>query len=407
MDSIRYMVKFMHCGFVAMDPHNGHVKAWVGDIDFKSWKYDKVTAMRQPGSTFKLFVYTEAMNQGLSPCDRRRDEFISMKVWDAQKNKEVNWCPTNANGYFTGDTIPLKSAFAQSINSIAVKLGQEMGISNIIETANAMGIKSKLDNAPALALGASDVNLLELVNAYSTVVNDGKMHEAVLVTRILDSDGNEVYTAPTEQRQAIPYRSAFLMQQMLMGGMREPGGTSQSLWGYVGNHPDTEFGGKTGTSNNHSDAWFVGVSPNLVAGAWVGGEYRCIHFRTGALGQGSRTALPICGYFFQSVLNDPDMKQYHGKFAKPKDDIDYEEYNCSSYWHNKVEDSTLVDSTEVATDIPVTIDGEDQETEEGVVGNEPTVGEQEGKKAEATEKKKTEATEKKKKKQPTYEDVYL
>ena len=407
MDSIRYMVRFMHCGFVAMDPHNGHVKAWVGDIDFKSWKYDKVTAMRQPGSTFKLFVYTEAMNQGLSPCDRRRDEFISMKVWDAQKKKEVNWCPTNANGYFTGDTIPLKGAFAQSINSIAVKLGQEMGISNIIETANAMGIKSKLDNAPALALGASDVNLLELVNAYSTVVNDGKMHEAVLVTRILDSDGNEVYTAPTEQRQAIPYRSAFLMQQMLMGGMREPGGTSQSLWGYVGNHPDTEFGGKTGTSNNHSDAWFVGVSPNLVAGAWVGGEYRCIHFRTGALGQGSRTALPICGYFFQSVLNDPDMKQYHGKFAKPKDDIDYEEYNCSSYWHNKVEDSTLVDSTEVATDIPVTIDGEDQETEEGVVGNEPTVGEQEGKKAEASEKKKTEATEKKKKKQPTYEDVYL
>ena len=407
MDSIRYMVRFMHCGFCAMDPHNGHVKAWVGDIDFKSWKYDKVTAMRQPGSTFKLFVYTEAMNQGLSPCDRRRDEFINMKVWDAQKNKEVNWCPTNANGYFTGDTIPLKGAFAQSINSIAVKLGQEMGISNIIETANAMGIKSKLDNAPALALGASDVNLLELVNAYSTVVNDGKMHEAVLVTRILDSDGNEVYTAPTEQRQAIPYRSAFLMQQMLMGGMREPGGTSQSLWGYVGNHPDTEFGGKTGTSNNHSDAWFVGVSPNLVAGAWVGGEYRCIHFRTGALGQGSRTALPICGYFFQSVLNDPDMKQYHGKFAKPKDDIDYEEYNCSSYWHNKVEDSTLVDSTEVATDIPVTIDGEDQETEEGVVGNEPTVGEQEGKKAEATEKKKTEATEKKKKKQPQYEDVYL
>ena len=408
MDSIRYMVKFMHCGFVAMDPHNGHVKAWVGDIDFKSWKYDKVTAMRQPGSTFKLFVYTEAMNQGLTPCDRRRDEFISMKVYDAQKKKEVNWCPTNANGYFTGDTIPLKGAFAQSINSIAVKLGQEMGIPNIIETAHAMGIKSKLDNAPALALGASDVNLLELVNSYSTIVNDGKMHEAILVTRILDRDGNEVYTAPTLQKQAIPYRSAFLMQQMLQGGLREPGGTSMSLWGYVGKHNDTEFGGKTGTSNNHSDAWFVGVSPNLVAGAWVGGEYRCIHFRTGALGQGSRTALPICGYFFESVLNDPAMKQYHGKFAKAKDDIAYEDYNCSSYWQSSVEDSTLVDSTEVVSERPVTLD-ENGNPIEGDVENktnaDPNAVPQ------ATEKhnepNKQEATEKKKKKQPTYEDVYL
>ena len=348
------------------------------------------------------------MNQGLTPCDRRRDEFISMKVYDAQKKKEVNWCPTNANGYFTGDTIPLKGAFAQSINSIAVKLGQEMGIPNIIETAHAMGIKSKLDNAPALALGASDVNLLELVNSYSTIVNDGKMHEAILVTRILDRDGNEVYTAPTLQKQAIPYRSAFLMQQMLQGGLREPGGTSMSLWGYVGKHNDTEFGGKTGTSNNHSDAWFVGVSPNLVAGAWVGGEYRCIHFRTGALGQGSRTALPICGYFFESVLNDPAMKQYHGKFAKAKDDIAYEDYNCSSYWQSSVEDSTLVDSTEVVSEQPVTLD-ENGNPIEGDVENktnaDPNAVPQ------ATEKhdepNKQEATEKKKKKQPTYEDVYL
>ena len=134
MDSIRYMVKFMHCGFVAMEPQNGHVKAWVGDIDFKSWKYDKVTAMRQPGSTFKLFVYTEAMNQGLTPCDKRVDSYFSMKVWDSKQKKEVTWAPTNANGYFTGDSLPLKAAFAQSINSIAVKLGQECGVENIAAT---------------------------------------------------------------------------------------------------------------------------------------------------------------------------------------------------------------------------------------------------------------------------------
>ena len=160
-----------------------------------------------------------------------------------------------------------------------------------------MGIKSPLEDNPSLALGSSDVNLLEMVNSYCTVANDGKHIDPVLVTRILDRDGKEIYVAPTETEQVIPYRSAFLMQQLLrsaflmqqllQGGMKEPGGTSQSLWGYVGKFRDTDFGGKTGTSNNHSDAWFMGISPKLVVGAWVGGEYRSIHFRTGALGQGS------------------------------------------------------------------------------------------------------------------------
>ena len=347
MDSIRYMVHFMHCGFVAMEPQTGHVKAWVGDIDFKSWKYDKVTAMRQPGSTFKLFVYTEAMNQGMTPCDTRRDEYISMKVMD--NGKEKTWAPTNANGYFTGADMPLKSAFAQSINSVAVKLGQEVGIQNIVRTAHNMGINSELNPTPSLALGASDVNLLELVNSYATVANNGVHQAPVLVTKIVDREGNEIYKTPHVSSQAIPYRSAFLMQQLLMGGMREPGGTSMSMWTYVGAYPDTEFGGKTGTSNNHSDAWFVGVSPNLVAGAWVGGEYRSIHFRTGALGQGSRTALPICGYFFQSVLGDPAFKKYHGKFSQPKDaDINASLYNCQGvYYQRNDSDSLFVDSLDV------------------------------------------------------------
>jgi penicillin-binding protein 1A len=347
MDSIRYMVHFMHCGFVAIEPQTGHVKAWVGDLDFKHWKYDKVTAMRQPGSTFKLFVYTEAMNQGLTPCDLRRDEFFSMKVMD--HGKETTWAPTNANGYFSGADMPLKSAFAQSINSVAVKLGQEVGIDNIIRTAHEMGINSELTPTPSLALGASDVNLLELVSSYATIANNGIRHAPVLVTRIVDRDGNEVYKTPKVDIQAVPYRSAFLMQQMLMGGMREPGGTSMSLWTYVGAYPDTEFGGKTGTSNNHSDAWFVGVSPNLVAGAWVGGEYRSIHFRTGALGQGSRTALPICGYFFQSVLGDPAFKKYHGKFAPAKNDVNASLYSCQGvYYQPNDSDSLYVDSLGVS-----------------------------------------------------------
>ena len=345
MDSIRYMVRFMHCSMVAMEPQTGAVKAWVGDINFNSWKYDKVTAMRQPGSTFKLFVYTEAMNQGLTPCDKRRDEYISMKVYDKKKKEEVTWTPGNANGRFSGDSIPLKSAFARSINSIAVRLGQEMGIKRIIDTAEKMGIKSPLEDEPSLALGSCDVNLLEMANAYSTIADDGKHHEPILVTHIVDRDGRQVYIAPNKTEQVIPYKSAFLVQQLLLGGLREPGGTSQSLWGYVGKHNDTEWGGKTGTSNNHSDAWFMCISPKLVVGAWVGGEYRSIHFRTGALGQGSRTALPICGYFLQAVLDDPNFKQYHAKFGKPKDkDISSDMYNCPSYYQQARVDTTATDS---------------------------------------------------------------
>ena len=357
-DSIKYMVSFMHCAMVAMEPQTGAVKAWVGDIDFKSWKYDKVTAERQPGSTFKLFVYTEAMNQGLTPCDKRRDEYISMQVFDKKKNEMVTWTPGNASGTFSGDSMPLKSAFAKSINSIAVRLGQEMGIKRIIATAQAMGIKSPLDDEPSLALGSSDVRLLELTNAYCTVANNGMHHEPVLVTRIVDKDGNEVYADKSQSEQVIPYKSAFLMQQMLMGGMREPGGTSQSLWGYVGNYRDTDFGGKTGTSNNHSDAWFECVSPNLVVGAWVGGEYRSIHFRTGALGQGSRTALPITGYFMNALLADPAFKKYHGHFRKPPDEdgITQDMYVCQSYVAPVKHDTLRTDSTRIISDEEVILD---------------------------------------------------
>ena len=344
MDSIRYMVRFMHCGFVAVEAETGHVKAWVGDLDFDSWKYDKVTAMRQPGSTFKLFVYTEAMNQGLTPCDSRKDEYFSMKVFDKSKNKEVTWAPTNANGYFTGDSMPLKAAFAQSINSVAVKLGQEMGINRIAATAHAMGIQSKLHETPSLALGASDVNLLELVNSYSTISRNGMYVAPVLVTKIVDRNGTVVYTSHEEKRSAIPAKSAFYMQQLLMGGLREPGATSMSLNRYVSSFRDTDFGGKTGTSNNHSDAWFVAVSPKLVVGAWVGGEYRCIHFRTGALGQGSRTALPICGLFLESVLKDKEFEKYRGKFPGQMKDVSITDFGCASYYHRQDTDSIEVDT---------------------------------------------------------------
>ncbi len=331
LDSLRYMVQFMHCGFVAMDPQSGGVLAWVGDVDYNTWQYDKVTAMHQPGSTFKLFVYTEAMNQGLSLCDKRRDERVSIPVYDTKTHSETIWCPENASKHFSGDSIPLKEAFARSLNSVAVRLGIEMGVKNIIHTAHDMGIKSELNSHPSTVLGASDVNLLEMVNAYSTIANDGQRHEPILITHIEDQFGNEIYDTPKEGVRTLNYKSAFLMQRMLMGGITESMGTSRRLQNYIGDVTDTDFGGKTGTSNNNADAWFMGVTPHLVCGVWIGGEYRNIHFRTGRLGQGAATALPVCGHFMQLVFHDRDLPQYHGHFLMPGgEEIDVDLYNCDN-----------------------------------------------------------------------------
>ena len=372
MDSIRYMVKYMHTGFVAMEPQTGYVRAYVGDIDFKTWKYDKVQAMRQPGSTFKLFVYATAMKQGWTPADARiTDSYIRMEVYDPAQGKNTIWQPHNANGHFSNANIPLRAAFAQSVNTIAVKLGQEVGIDNVIQTAHDMGITSKLENAPALALGSNDVTLFEMVNAYASVANDGMHVAPVLVTKIVDADGRTVYEAKHEERRALPYRAAFYMQKLLEAGVRDGGGTSQTLGGsaYLGRYGNQlDFGGKTGTSNNHSDAWFIGVTPGLVGGAWVGGEYRSIHFRSGRLGQGSRTALPIFGLFMKKVLEDESLKEkYMLKYSAPKEDIEPSTYQ--GYFAPPAEeaDSLSADSTYVGDDLMGT--GADPAAAEQPAGN--------------------------------------
>ena len=343
MDSIRRMQRFMHCGFVALEPETGYVKAWVGDINFNFWKYDKVLSKRQPGSTFKLFVYTEAMNKGMGPCDYRTDQYIT---WDVMEKGEPKvWIPRNANGVYTGQNLTLKAAFARSINSIAVSLAKEVGIHDIVKTAAAMGIKTPLHEIPSVSLGSSDVCLLELVNAYCTVVNDGITHDPVMVTRIEDKNGKVIFEHKRKETRAIPYQSAFLMTQMLRAGLTEPMATVMNLWGYDIHKYNTDFGGKTGTSSNHSDAWFVGVSPKLVGGAWVGGEHRSVHFRTGAYGEGSKTAMPIFGYFMEKVLADPSLNRYRGRFPKPKEEI-LLPYSCQTAWTPTV-DSTAIDSVDI------------------------------------------------------------
>lgn len=341
MDSIRYMNHFMHTSFVAMEPNTGNVKAWVGDINFKFWQYDKVAqSKRQPGSTFKLFVYTAAMLHGKAPCDKITDKRVT---WEYKENGETkSWTPHNANGTYLGYSMTLKHAFARSINTVAVQLAQEVGIPEIIKTAHLLGIKTPLDNKPSTCLGSSDVSLLELVNSFGTVVNEGMYHDPILVSRIEDNNGKVIYQAATEQKRVISYETAWLMTEMLKGGMTEPGGTTQALWEWDLFNYNTDFGGKTGTSSNHSDAWFVGVTKNLIGGAWVGGEHRSVHFRTGQLGEGSRTALPIFGLFMEKVLKDENFKQYRGKFpTKPKEKI-LRSYNCHTYIPR---DTTAHDST--------------------------------------------------------------
>ena len=277
VDSLRYMLRFMHAGFVAIEPQTGDVKAYVGDVDFNTWQHDNVKATHQPGSTFKLFVYATAMKQGWLPSDARlKDEYIQMNVVDEQGKPSV-WRPHNANGRFSGANIPLRAAFAQSINTIAIKLGQEVGIPNVIKTAQDMGIKSKLNDAPSLPLGPSDVHLMELVGAYASVAKYGEFVKPTMITRIIDREGKVVYESRKEVRTVLSDKEAFYMQTLLGAGMTDAGGTSQALasQNYIGQwfwNKRIDAGGKTGTSNSHADAWFVGVTPNLVGGAWVGGE---------------------------------------------------------------------------------------------------------------------------------------
>ena len=204
-----------------------------------------------------------------------------------------------------------------------------------------MGIKTPLQEAKSICLGSSVVDLLELANSYCTVVNDGKYNIPIMISRIEDKAGNIIYKSKKNEKQAIPYESAYLMQIMLKAGLH---GTSGPMWEYIGGLTQTtDFGGKTGTSNNHADAWYIGVTPKLVGGVWVGGEFPSIHFRTGALGQGGKAALPIFGDFIKNVLRDERFNKYKVKFPEPKN-LDPSLWSCSDYV--EVPDSTIEDENE-------------------------------------------------------------
>ncbi|WP_192823359.1 penicillin-binding protein 1A [Rufibacter sp. LB8] len=345
MDSLRYYKRFMRAGMMTMDPKTGFIKAWVGGIDYENFKYDHVKqAKRQPGSTFKPFVYGAAIDQGYSPCDKIQDKRVTIKY--VENGKPMEWTPHNADYSISGRQMTLRHAMGRSINTVTAQLTEAIGWDTVRKFARKLGITSPLEAVPSIGLGSSDVSIYELVNAYSTFLNNGFLNKPMLVMRIEDRNGNLIEQFNPQQKRVITEETAFLMVHMLKGTMEEPGGTSQALWEYDLWKKGNQIGGKTGTTSNHSDGWYVGVTKDLVTGVWVGGEDRSIHFRTSAMGEGSKTALPIFGRFMEKVYQDPDLGIKLGVFPKAKVKIN-KPYNCvtpAPPRKPKVEDSTAVDT---------------------------------------------------------------
>lgn len=347
-DSIAYYKRFLQSGMVAMDPHTGYIRAWVGGLNYDYFKYDHVKqGKRQPGSTFKPFVYTAAIDDtliNLGPCDRIQDRPFRKEY--RENGEDKIWEPRNSTGYYSYSRLTLRRAMARSVNSITAQLTDDVGPERVAEYAHRMGIKSRLEAVPSIGLGSSDVSLYELVGAYCTFMNDGEAIEPMIVQRIEDRDGNVIETFATKKKRAISPETAFLMRFMLQGGLQEPGGTSQNLWSFNLFKNGNEMGGKTGTTSNNSDGWFVGVSDKLVVGAWVGGDDRSIHFRSTDLGEGAKTALPLVGRFLEKVYADSKFKNLQGPFPKPSVEITKEYQNCGYSYDEEAaseSDSTGVD----------------------------------------------------------------
>jgi penicillin-binding protein 1A len=327
LDSLKYYQKFFQTGFMAMEPGTGFVKAWVGGINYRYFKYDHVNqSKRQPGSLFKAFAYAAAFDQGFGPCDMITDQPVSIKYTENGEEKE--WRPKNVDRSHAG-SMTLKHAFAKSVNSVAVQLTQKVGWRKVIEYAHNLGVESELADVPSICLGSSDVTLEEMINAYCVFVNEGILVEPVLVTSIEDRNGKVIYEAATEKKQVLAPETAFLMSILLRSGLTEPGGTTQGLFEYDLFRYGTEFGGKTGTSSDYTDGWFVGVTPGLVAGCWVGNDDRSIHFKSSHIGEGLRTAQPVYGKFMAKVLKDESLKEYRQKFPKPNMKIS-KPYGCQT-----------------------------------------------------------------------------
>lgn len=310
MDSIAYYHLFLNTGFLAMDPRTGYVKAWVGGINQKYFQYDHVLAKRQVGSTFKPFVYAKALERGYEPCDFIPNEKVTYEDYQS-------WTPQNADSRY-GGYYSLKGALTHSVNVISAHLIMEVGQEAVIELARQMGIKSKMPNVPSIALGAADLSLYEMVRAYGTFANLGKTVEPIYLLKIENKQGKvlKAYRRTKAAQQVLSETHAYYMTRMMQNVVDN--GTAQRIRGtYQLSQP---IAGKTGTTQDQSDGWFMGYTPKLVAGVWVGGSHRKVRFRSIKLGQGANMALPIWAIFMKKVNNNFKDLRY-GQFPTPTDSL--------------------------------------------------------------------------------------
>ena len=330
MDSIRYYKYFLRAAMMSMEPQSGHVKAWVGGFNYKHFQYDQVKqGRRQIGSTFKPFLYATAIDQlKLSPCDSLPDALYCI---EPMKHGNIDaWCPKNSGDKY-GRTRTLKNALANSVNTVSARLMDLVGPRPVINLARKMGITSDIPAVPSIALGTPDISLFEMVGAYSTFANQGIYVKPVMVTRIEDKNGRALYEVVPETQdvlsQEVAYVTVNLMQGVTQGGsgtrLRHAGleKTNYVYENVVTGYPylfENPIAGKTGTTQNQSDAWFMGMVPNLATGVWVGGEDRSIHFKDIAFGQGATMALPIWGSYMKSLYNLPELGVSQEDFIVPE-----------------------------------------------------------------------------------------
>lgn len=343
MDSIRYYGKILNTGMMTMEPKSGKIKVWVGGIDHKFFKYDHVNqSKRQAGSTFKPFAYLAALESGMSPCDTFVDKPV--KIAYQNKGKTEYWEPKNADWSNSYQEMSLRWAMAKSVNTVTAQVTEKVGWDNVVKWAHECGIESPLQSVPSVSLGPNDVTVYEMVRAYGTFLNEGVKVDPILVEKITDQNDNIIEEFTAKTKRVLTEEIAWLMLYMFRGGMEEPGGTSQALWEWDLFGKNNQIGGKTGTSSDYVDAWYMGITKDLVTGVWVGCDERTAHFQNGEQGEGSRTALPIFAKFMEKVYHDPNSGYTYGQFPKAKVEIT-RNINCVTPRQHI--DTTEVDSTQV------------------------------------------------------------
>ncbi|MCK9613039.1 MAG: transglycosylase domain-containing protein [Bacteroidales bacterium] len=327
LDSVKYYKWFLLAGLMSMEPQTGYVRAYVGGINSKYFQYDHVClAKRQVGSTFKPFVYTVAMQEGeFSPCTKVPNVPITFELPNGDK-----WEPKNSSDYKEGEMIALKEALANSVNWISAFLIKRYSPGPVIKVARKMGIKSDIPEVYAICLGTPDLTLYEMVGAVNTYANEGVYIEPIFVTRIEDKYGNTLDNFISKTQEAMSEETAYLMINLLQGVVES--GTGSRLRGRY--QLTNQIAGKTGTTDNNSDGWFMGIVPNLTTGVWVGCEDRSVHFRSTALGQGANMSLPIWALYMKKVYADKTLNvKTDDRFSKPSIKLSVE-IDCGKYYQS-------------------------------------------------------------------------